>query len=132
MPASSARLSAEACRCSRPSKTRAGAVGNRAVESALSRVAGHVREGRGFARPLREAAVFPRLAIDLLQVGEEGGNLESMLLRVADIYDRESRSSIKRTIDILGPLLILVLAALIGAIVMSVLLAVLGVNELAF
>ena len=109
-----------------------GVVGNRAVESGLGRVAGNVRKGRGFARPLREATVFPRLVTDLLQVGEETGNLEAMLLRVADIYDRETRSSVKRMVDILGPLLILVLAALIGAIVMSVLVAVLGVNELAF
>ena len=106
-------------------------VGNRAVEGALGRVMASVRQGRGFARPLREAAVFPALAVDLLQVGEETGNLEAMLLRVAEIFDRETRTGIKRAVDILGPLLILVLAALIGAIVMSVLVAVLAVNDLA-
>ena len=113
-------------------ETARGVVGNRAVDRGLDRVAASVREGRGFAGPLREAAVFPRLATDLLQVGEETAKLEAMLLRVADIYDRETRVRIKRMVDILGPLLILVLAALIGTIVMSVLVAVLGVNELAF
>ena len=74
----------------------------------------------------------PGLAANLLQVGEEAGDLETMLLRVAEIYDRDVQTKIKRTVDILGPLLILVLAVLIGAIIMSVLVALLGVNELAF
>lgn len=108
------------------------AAGNRAVEQGLGRVAASVRQGEGFARPLREAEVFPGLAADLLQVGEETGNLEAMMLRVAGIYEREARTGIKRAVDILGPLTILVLAAMIGGIVMSVLSAVLGINELAF
>ena len=107
-------------------------VGHRVIEIGIGSVVVSVRQGQGFARPLREAAVFPGLATDLLQVGEETGNLETMLLRVADIYDREVQTSVKRAVDILGPLLILVLAALIGAIIMSVLVAVLGINELAF
>ena len=107
-------------------------VDNRVVDLGLQRAATSVRQGQGFARPLLEAAVFPGLAANLLQVGEETGNLEAMLLRVADIYDREVQTSVKRTVDILGPLLILVLAVLIGAIIMSVLVAVLGINELAF
>ena len=108
------------------------AVGNRAVERGLQRVAASVRQGQGVARPLREAAFFPRLAANLVQVGEETGSLETMLLQVADICDRDVQTSVKRAIDVLSPLLILVLAALIGAIIMSVLVAVLGVNELAF
>ena len=107
-------------------------VGNRVMDLGLRRVAAGVRQGQGFAGPLLDAAVFPGTAADLLQVGEETGDLETMLLRVAEIYDRDVQTKIKRTVDILGPLLILVLAALIGAIIMSVLVALLGVNELAF
>ena len=107
-------------------------VSNRAVDLALRRVARSVRQGRGLARPLLEAGVFPRLPVNLLQVGEESGNLESMLVKAADLCDRDVYVSLKRTVDIVGPLLILALAVLIGTIVMSVLVAVLGVNELAF
>ena len=107
-------------------------VGNRVVDLGLRRVAAGVRQGQGFAGPLLDAAVFPGTAANLLQVGEEAGDLETMLLRVAEIYDRDVQTKIKRTVDILGPLLILVLAVLIGAIIMSVLVALLGVNELAF
>ena len=49
-----------------------------------------LREGRGLAQPLRETGVYPQLAIQLIQVGEETGRLEEMLGRVADIYDVES------------------------------------------
>ena len=109
-----------------------GAVVNRAVEHGLRRVPTSIRQGRGIATPLRELAAFPPLAANMLQVGEEAGNLETMLLQVADIYDREVQTNIKRAVDILSPLLILILAVLIGAIIMSVLVALLGINELAF
>ena len=107
-------------------------VTNSIVSTGLERVATSVRQGQGLARPLLDAAVFPGLAANMLQVGEETGNLETMLLHVAEIYDREVRTSMTRMVDILGPLLILGLAVLIGTIIMSVLVAVLGVNELAF
>ena len=107
-------------------------VTNSIVSTGLERVAASVRQGQGLARPLLDAAVFPGLAANMLQVGEETGNLETMLLHVAEIYDREVRTSMTRMVDILGPLLILGLAVLIGTIIMSVLVAVLGVNELAF
>ena len=107
-------------------------VGNRAIAAGLERVATSVRQGQGLARPLLDAAVFPGLASNMVQVGEETGNLETMLLHVAEIYDREVETRIRRAVDVLGPLLILGLAVLIGTIIMSVLVAVLGVNELAF
>jgi len=107
-------------------------VGNRAISLKLERVADHVRQGQGLARPLLDAAVFPGLAAHLLQVGEEAGTLDTMLLKAAEMCDQDVQTSLKRAVDILGPLLILVLAVLIGALIMSVLVAVLGVNELAF
>ncbi|MFU8878625.1 MAG: type II secretion system F family protein, partial [Wenzhouxiangellaceae bacterium] len=62
--------------------------------------------------------------------GEETGQLDGMLLKVADTYDREVRTTIDRIMAMLVPMLTLGLAALIGVIVMSVLLAILGINEL--
>ena len=107
-------------------------IGNQVVARGVSGVATRVRQGQGLAKPLMDAGVFPGLAVQLVQVGEQTGNLEEMLLRVADIYDREVRTSVKRAIDVMVPLLILGLAVLIAGIILSVLVAVLGVNELAF
>lgn len=107
-------------------------VHNRSMETILRRIAGSARQGRGLSGPLLESGILPGAAAALVQVGEETGHLDVMLLQAADIYDREMQTGIKRAADILGPALILLLAVLIGAIVMSVLVAVLGVNELAF
>ena len=107
-------------------------VANRIIAMGLERVAASVRAGQGLAKPLIEAEIFPRLAGRLMQVGEQTGNLQDMLLRVADIYDREVETSLKRAVDLLGPLLILFLGMLIAGIIMSVLAAILSVNELAF
>ena len=107
-------------------------VANAHIKSGISRVITEIRQGHGFSISLLNAGVFPKLAIDLLQVGEKTGSLDEMLLQVAHIYERDTQLQIKRAMSVLSPLLILFLAILIGTIVMSVLVAVLGVNELAF
>ncbi len=105
---------------------------NRVIALALQRVADSIHEGEGLAAPLKREAVLPELALKLIYVGEESGQLESMLMKVADIYEHEVESGIKRLIAILGPLLILVLAAIIAGIMISVIMPILNLNELAF
>ncbi len=105
--------------------------GNEVLNRALAEVAVTVREGGGLARPLAKADVFPRLAVDLISVGEESGHLEEMLLKAADIYDQEVKRAIDRAVALLVPLLTIGLGALIAAIIGSVLVAILSVNELA-
>ncbi|MCP5152297.1 MAG: type II secretion system F family protein [Ectothiorhodospiraceae bacterium] len=107
-------------------------IGNLFVRAAVEGIATSVREGEGVARPLAEAEVFPRLAAHLVEVGERSGNLEGMLLRLADIYDGEVEVAVRRATSLLGPVLILGLGVLIAGIILSVLAAVLRVNELAF
>ncbi|HEX4885757.1 MAG TPA: type II secretion system F family protein [Casimicrobiaceae bacterium] len=105
-------------------------MGNVVLASALDGVIARLREGRGFGRPLADTGLYPRLASQLILVGEESGRLEEMLGRVADIYDREVQLAIKRFLAILEPALILTLAVLIGGIVFSILLGVMGMSEL--
>ena len=107
-------------------------VGNQAIATALGDVADSVREGQGMARPLLREGVFPELACHMLQVGEETGQLERMLMKLADIYDREVRSTLARLVTVLEPVIILGLGLAIGGIIFSVLMAILQVNELAF
>ena len=66
----------------------------------------------------------------MIMVGEESGRLEEMLVRVADVYDREVQMAVKRFLAVLEPALILSLAVFIGGIVFSILLGVMGMSEL--
>ena len=105
-------------------------MGNVVLGNALDGVIVKLREGKGFGRPLAETGIYPRLATQLIMVGEESGRLEEMLSRVADVYDREVEIAIKRFLAILEPAMILGLAVLVGGIVFSILLGVMGMSEL--
>lgn len=105
-------------------------MGNAVMGASLDGVTARLREGRGFGRPLAETGLWPKLATQMILVGEESGRLEEMLGRVADVYDREVQVAIKRFLAVLEPALILGLAVLIGGIVFSILLGVMGMSEL--
>jgi general secretion pathway protein F len=105
-------------------------MGNVVLSNALDGVTAKLREGKGFGRPLAETELFPRLATQMILVGEESGRLEEMLARVADVYDREVATAIKRFLAVLEPVLILGLAVMVGGIVFSILLGVMGMSEL--
>jgi len=103
---------------------------NTVLANALDGVTAKLREGKGFGRPLAETGLYPKLATQMIMVGEESGRLEEMLGRVADVYDREVQMAVKRFLAVLEPALILGLAVLIGGIVFSILLGVMGMSEL--
>jgi general secretion pathway protein F len=105
-------------------------LGNSVLANALDGVIARLREGKGFGRPLNETGLYPKLAVQMILVGEESGRLEEMLNRVAEVYDREVAMAIKRFLAVLEPVLILSLAVLIGGIVFSILLGVMGMSEL--
>jgi len=107
-------------------------VANQVIAEGIRRVAERVRQGEGLARPLTEARVFPPLAGHLMQVGEESGNLESMLMQLAQIYEREVQSALRRLMAVLEPALILGLAVVIAGIIMSMVIAIFSINDLAF
>ncbi|MFO1422749.1 MAG: type II secretion system F family protein [Candidatus Competibacteraceae bacterium] len=105
---------------------------NQVLVAALGEVAEHVKTGRGLADPLLESEVFPKLAVQMIRVGEETGQLQEMLLQVAETYDGEVQTAIKRMLTLLEPALILGLGVIIAGIIMSILVAILSLNELAF
>ena len=105
---------------------------NQVLVAALGEVAEHVKTGRGLADPLLESEVFPKLAVQMIRVGEETGQLQEMLLQVADTYDGEVQTAVKRMLTLLEPALILGLGVIIASIIMSILVAILSLNELAF
>lgn len=104
---------------------------NTVMSQALTEVAAQLKEGKGLGKPLLETGLFPKLAVHLVMVGEETGKLQEMLIRVADIYDREVQTAVKRLLALMEPVLILGLGLVIGGIIMSILVAILSVNDLA-
>jgi general secretion pathway protein F len=107
-------------------------LGNAVFRGAVDIVSRDLKEGRGMAKPMLEAQVFPKLAVQMIGVGEETGKLDEMLFQVADVYDREVASAIKRALALLEPVMIVGLALLIGGIIMSILVAMFDLMDLPF
>ena len=105
-------------------------MGNRVLANGIEKVTGHLKEGQSLAEPLSEVPHFPSFATHMIRVGEESGELESILAKVAETFDRDTQVTIKRTMTLLEPMLILVLGVVIAAVIISILVAILSINEL--
>ncbi len=105
-------------------------VQNRKLANSLGNAMESLRQGSGLTAPLIEAQVFPEFALQMIQVGEESGKLDSMLLKVADIYDDEVTLATQRVLSIIEPVMIIGLGVAIGGIIMSILAAILSINEI--
>jgi general secretion pathway protein F len=102
---------------------------NRVISGAISEIAEGVKKGEGVARPMERTAAFPSLAVHLIEVGEETGRLDAMLLELSKVYDKEVKSAIKNLIALFEPAMILVMAVVVGIIVISMLLAIVSIND---
>ena len=109
----------------------AGTIDNQVIASAIGGIASRLKRGEGLAVPLMESGVLPRMAVKLVQVGEESGQLDIMLLRVAEIYDEEVRRSLQRIFSLLVPVLTVCLGLLVAGIVGSMLIAILSTYDIA-
>ncbi len=109
----------------------AATLNNKMIANALGGVALGVKRGEGIAVPMRKAGVFPPLASHLLTVGEETGKLDQMFARMADIYETDTRASIKRFTAIFEPVVILVMGILVGSLILSMLMAITSINDVA-
>jgi general secretion pathway protein F len=105
-------------------------ISNTVLRKDVNDAARQVKTGGGLARNLAKGERFPRLALQMISVGEETGQLDSMLMKVSDTYDMEVRNTIERLLSIFTPVVTLLLAVLIGTIVLSVLVAILSINDL--
>jgi general secretion pathway protein F len=104
---------------------------NKRIAGSLDSVSQGVKRGEGIATPIRKTGEFPPLAAHLLSVGEETGRLDHMFARMADIYDSDTRAAIKRFTSLFEPLVILVMGIMVGALILSMLLAITSINEVA-
>lgn len=109
-----------------------GVIHNRVIAQSLDFIRARVREGDALSKPLADSNLFPQLATQMITVGEETGRLDEMLLRIADIYEKKVRDSIKRGMSLLEPAVILVMGIIVGFIVISMLMAIFSMNEMPF
>jgi type II secretory pathway component PulF len=107
-------------------------VGNTLVKAAVEHIYEQVREGKRISGAMHERAVFPPLAVQMVSVGEETGKLGDMLVVVSDELDAKIQVKIRAYLALLEPLAILTMGLIIGAIVVSMLSAILGINEIEF
>ncbi|MBS34587.1 MAG: hypothetical protein CMO26_01525 [Thiotrichales bacterium] len=107
-----------------------GTVSNCVIATALEAVPAMVRDGGSVSTALNTSTKLPRLAGELAAIGEASGTLSDMLIKVADIYERDVRTVVQRSVKVLEPLLIVSLAVIVGAVIFSVLSAVLKIHEI--
>ncbi len=107
------------------------AIGNTAGVAAVERATLSAKGGAGLSRPLDESGVFPARTIYLLRLGEETAQLGPMALRAAEIHEEKTRLGVQRLVALLVPAITVAMGAVIAAIVASLLLAMLGLNDLA-
>jgi general secretion pathway protein F len=103
---------------------------NRVLSESLEVALAALKGGGSLSGGLASTGLFPALGVQMIKVGEESGRLEEMLGRVADLYDGEVAAATRRLLSVLEPALIVGLGALIGAVILSVLAAIVGINEL--
>ncbi|HET6572803.1 MAG TPA: type II secretion system F family protein [Fimbriiglobus sp.] len=92
---------------------------NAVFERMYQRVLESIREGDTIADPLRESRLVDDMVVNMVEVGEETGDLDTMLYKVADFYDEEVDNTVKALISLLEPMMIVFLGAVIGGIVIS-------------
>src|SRR5258708_3057758 len=105
------------------------ATGNQVVANAIETVHNSIKEGDTIAEPLRHSGVFDDLVVNMIQVGEETGELDKMLIKVADTYDNEVDTLVGALMTLLEPILIIGIAITVGFIVISLFLPLIAIME---
>ncbi len=105
-------------------------VANQGIATMIEPIRNGIKKGEGIAQPMKHSGVFPPLAMHLIEVGEESGKLDAMLIQVAEVYDVEVRNGIKNLIAFFEPALILIMGIVIGTIVVSMLMAIFSINDI--
>ncbi len=105
-------------------------INNKVVAGTMDDIYDRVKEGERLSTPLTQSQIFPPLAVHMIKVGEETGNLSGMLLKVADNYEKIVRNLVKRGISLIEPLMILFMGIVVGFIVISMLMAIFSMNDM--
>ena len=96
----------------------------------IRRAVEEFKEGKSLFAIMKKVEHFPTLALQMINVGEETGELDSMLARIAEVYQRETSAAMQRFLSLLEPVMIISLGIMIGGIIISILMAIISVNDL--
>jgi len=105
-------------------------INNSHIADAVQQASDEVREGQSLSAPLAKSGLFPPIATEMIGVGEQSGNLEQMLYKIADAYEKEVASNVTTMTSMLEPVMILVMGLVVGFIVVSILLPIFEMNQL--
>ena len=94
-------------------------INNEVIQNAIQKVHDSIKEGETIAAPLDESKVFPAMVVNMIDVGEETGSLDTMLTKVADIYDAEVEAAVDAMLALMEPAIIIILGGIIGFIVVA-------------
>ncbi|PIE41677.1 MAG: general secretion pathway protein GspF, partial [Gammaproteobacteria bacterium] len=103
-------------------------VGNQVLGQTIESATQSLKGGRGMAKVLIESQAFPTLGVQMMKVGEETGQMEKMLMKVADIYDKEVKNTTQSIVSVLGPIAILTIAVFAFFLMAGVMLAIFSLN----
>lgn len=106
-------------------------IGNKKAAAALDSSYDALRKGRSFLEPISNAGLFPPVLINMLRVGEETGSLATSLLHMAEVFEEKLERTVERTFTIFEPVIILLVSGVIAFIIVSILSAVISINDLA-
>ena len=104
--------------------------GNKIVEIAVNDSKKAVREGKNLADPLSKSSVFPPMVVRMIAVGEQAGELEKMLSKIADFYDEQVDAAVVGLTSIIEPMIILFLGVVVGGIVLSIFMPIFKITEI--
>lgn len=102
---------------------------NQYIQSHMDDVKAGVRRGRDLAEPLRETQLFPPMMIHMVELGQRSGEIEEMLVRVADTYDDDVRLTIDAAVGLIEPVIIIVMGIFVGFLVLAILLPILQMSS---
>ncbi len=103
--------------------------GNWIYERALNKVHDSIREGESFAEPLRQSKTCDAIVVNMIDVGEETGDMDSMLMKIADNYDEEVDVAVSSLVSLLEPLMVIILGGIVGTIVVAMFMPMISMIE---
>lgn len=102
---------------------------NRHIEKTMQEIKAGVRRGRDLAIPLKQSNVFPPMLISMVELGQRSGELESMLIKVAETYDDDVEITVDALVSLLEPIIIIVMGLFVGMLVLAILLPILNMSS---
>lgn len=101
---------------------------NRYIQMHLDDIKAGVRRGKDLAQPLKESGIFPPMMIHMVELGQRSGELENMLIQIADTYDEDVRLTVDAIVGLIEPVIIVVMGVFVGFLVLAILLPILKMS----